>query len=132
MDDDRLLRWATAVYVVGFAVHTADHARRGIDAVGDGVVWAGTFSSMLAAVAVALVVVRHPSAPLLALAIGLPQAIGFFAVHVLPTWGALSDSYPSGDVDGWSWAATSMEIAGALVFAAAGAWALRVRLPASD
>jgi hypothetical protein len=42
------------------------------------------------------------------------------AVHLLPSWGVLSDSLPNGHVDGFTWAAVLIEIAGALVFGLAG------------
>lgn len=125
--EDRALRWATAAYVAGFLVHNADHARRGLDDVSEAVVWAGTVAAMLTAVAVVLVVVRHPSAPLAAAAIGLSQAVGYAVVHLTPEWSPTSDSFVTGSVDAWSWVASLAEITAALAFGLTGAWLVRRR-----
>ena len=53
------------------------------------------------------------------------------AVHLLPRWGAFSDSLPDGGVDALSWAAVLLEIGGALAFGVAGAYALRRGTPFS-
>jgi hypothetical protein len=64
-------------------------------------------------------------APLAAIAAGLPAAVGVAAVHLLPGWGVFSDSLPDGHVDGFTWTAVLVEIAGALVFGLAGLVAAR-------
>ncbi len=125
--EGRALRWATVVYVAGFLVHNADHARRGLEDVGEVVVWAGTVAAMLTAAVVVLVVVRHPSAPLAAAAIGLSQALGYAVVHLTPEWSPASDSFVTGSVDAWSWAASLTEIGAALAFGLTGAWIVRRR-----
>ena len=122
---ERSLRAATLLFVAGFLVHNADHARRGIDAVTDHVVWGGTTVAMVAAVVVTLVFTRHPMAPLAAAAGGLAIAIGVSASHLLPEWSALSDSLPEGSVDAWTWLAVLSEIGGALVMGLAGLAILR-------
>jgi len=107
------LRPAAAVFVAGFLLHNADHARRGIDAVTDHVVWAGTAVAVVAAVIITLVVTDHPQAPLVAAAGGLGIAVGVGATHLLPDWGVLSD--PLLDLSATSWIAVLAEIGGALL-----------------
>jgi hypothetical protein len=126
---ERRLRLAGLVFIGGFLLHNADHGRRGIDAVTDHVVWAGTTVAVIAAVALTLVFTRHPMAPLVAAAAGLGIAFGVTASHLLPEWSAFSDPLPQGDVDGLTWVAVLSEIAGALLLAAAGISALRLQRP---
>lgn len=120
---DRVLRYAALVYTAGFLAHNGDHVRRGLDVLTPEVFWAGTVSGMVAVAAITLALVGHRLAPLVAVAHGFSQALGVAAVHLLPRWGALSDSLPDGGVDALSWAAVLVEIAGALAFGAAGAYA---------
>jgi hypothetical protein len=124
----RLLRRAGAVFVVGFVVHDLDHARRGLAAVSDQVVWAGTLVAMLATVTFTLIVVGHRSAPVLAAAAGTAIAIGVSATHLLPAWGSLSDSLPDGRVDAFTWTAVLAEVVGALVLGLAGFAVVRQQL----
>jgi hypothetical protein len=122
---DRVLRYAALFYAGGFLVHTADHLRRGLDVLTPEVFWAGTVSGVVAVAAIALALVGHRLAPLVAVAHGFSQALGVAAVHLPPTWSAFSDSLPDAGADALSWAAVLLEIAGALAFAAAGAYVLR-------
>ena len=115
-----LLRLTGAVYLFGWTLHTADHLRRGIDAVTSEVLWAGNLSAIIALVAIGMAFAGHRLAPLATIAAGLPAAAGVAAVHLLPSWGVFSDSLPDGRVDGYTWAAVLIEIAGALVFGLAG------------
>jgi len=112
------LKTAAAVFVVGFVMHNADHARRGIDAVTEHVIWAGTVVGLVAAVVVTLVVTDHASAPLAAAAAGFGIAVGVSATHLLPKWGVLSD--PLLDLSAISWIAVLAEITGALLLGLAG------------
>ena len=107
------LKAAAAVFVAGFVLHNADHARRGIDAVTDHVVWAGTAVAIVAAVVITLVATDHPQAPLAAAAGGLGIGVGVSATHLLPDWGVLSD--PLLDLSATSWVAVLAEIGGALL-----------------
>lgn len=107
------LRRAAVILGLGFVVHNADHARRGLDVVRDGVVWGGTLAAMLIAAVLVLIWVRDQRAPAIAAVIGLSIAVGVSAVHVLPDWGPLSDSLPDGDVDALTWIAVFAEISGA-------------------
>jgi len=69
-----------------------------------------------------------PGTPLAAVAAGFPLALGFFAAHWLPEWSALSD--PVWEIDSWGWlsyAASSLEIAGALAVGLTGLAIVRRR-----
>jgi hypothetical protein len=75
------------------------------------------------------VLTRHRLAPVLAVAVGFPDAIGIAAVHLLPHWSSsLSDAFPGAHgtgVTALSWVAAITEIAGALAFGFAGLYVLR-------
>src|SRR4051812_36817811 len=114
MSDDRLLRGAAIFYAIGLALHTADHMRRGLDAVTHHVFWAGNVSSVVGVTAVVLILTGHRLAPAAAVAAGFPIAIGVAAVHLLPTWSAFSDSFVDNQVSWMSWTVVSIEIVGAL------------------
>jgi hypothetical protein len=109
------LRIALAVYLLGFVIHTSDHARRGIAAVPEGVVWIGTAGSMLVAVIATVVLTNHSTAPWIAGLGGLAHGFGVAMSHLLPKWGSLSDPLPGGNVDLATWIAVFGEIAGALL-----------------
>ena len=119
------LRNAGFVFVAGFLLHNADHARRGIDAVTDHVIWAGTTVAVVAAVVLTLVFTRHPLAPTAAAAAGLGIAFGVAASHLAPEWSAFSDPLAQGDADVMTWVAVLAELGGALLLAAAGLRAMR-------
>jgi hypothetical protein len=127
--DDRrgtlLLRWTAALYAVAWVVHTGDHLRRGTGAVTKDVLIAGTAAGVLQVLAIAAVFARHRIAPLLAVAIGFPDAIGIAVVHLLPRWSSFSDAFSGAHgtgVTSFSWVAAVAEIVGALAFGAAGAY----------
>lgn len=107
------LRTAGLVFIAGFVVHNGDHARRGLDAIREGVVWAGTLVGLLAAVVLTLVFTGHRRAPAAAAAVGPAIALGVSASHLLPDWGALSDPLAEGDVDWFTWVAVASEIGAA-------------------
>ena len=118
---DRQLRWAAGLYAFGLAVHTADHLRRGLDAVTHHVFWLGNLSTLLGLVAVVAVFAGHRLAPLLAVSFGAPIAIGVSAVHLLPEWSsALSDSFPSHHAALVSYAVVLVEVAGAVAMSVIG------------
>lgn len=119
-----LLRWAAVLYGLGTLLHTLDHLRRGTDAVTSQVLWAGSLSTPVVIVVIFLAVVGFRYAPILAVAVGLPHAVGITAVHLAPHWGVLSDSLTSNGASGITYAAVLVEIIGALAFAAAGAYIL--------
>ena len=107
------LKTAGWTLIAGFVVHNGDHARRGIDTVRESVMWGGFFALMVASIVLTLVFTDHPLAPAAAAAAGFALAIGVSAVHLLPDWGPLSDSLPSGDDDALTWVAVLAEIVGA-------------------
>jgi hypothetical protein len=124
---DRVFRSVALVYAAAFLLHNADHVRRGLDALTPEVLWAGTVSGLVAVGAIVLALAGWKLAPLLAIAHGFSQALSVAAVHLLPPWGALSDSLATANVDLLSWAAVLAEVAGAFAFGVAGAYALRLR-----
>ena len=128
--DLTILRDAAFVFLAGFAVHNADHARRGLDATTDEVIWGGTAVAALGAVTLTLVFTRHPLAPTVAASAGLGIAVGVSMTHLLPDWGALSDPLPGGDVDALTWIAVLAEVVGALALGVAGFLAWRAEQPA--
>lgn len=124
-DADRVLQYAAAVYFVGFMFHNGDHVRRGFDVVTRHVFWGGTAVGLATVFALALVVIRHPMASRVAVAVGFGVALGVTAAHLLPEWSAFSDSLPDGNPDAMSWAAVVAEIAGAFTLGMAGLYAVR-------
>jgi hypothetical protein len=125
LDPDRVLRATGVVFLAALLLHGADHLRRGFDVLTPEVFWTGNLQLLAALVTVGLVVMRHRWAPLAAMAIGFPSAVGFIASHLLPHWSSFSDAFPGGHVDGWSWAAALVEIAADLAFGIAGWYVLR-------
>ena len=108
------LRTPGLVFIGSWTVHTADHARRGLDATTEAVVWGGTFVGLIAAVALTLIFVGHATAPALAATAFPAIAIGVSASHLLPGWGALSDPIlVESTTDAWSIVAVFGEIAAA-------------------
>lgn len=119
------LRSATSFYLAAWLVHTIDHARRGLDATGAAVVWAGTIVGLVTAVMATLVLTRHPAAPFVATNTGLGVAAGVAASHLVPRWGPLSDALPGGDVDWFTWVAVLGEVSTAMVLGLVGLRILR-------
>jgi hypothetical protein len=113
MPDHRPLRRAALLFAAGFVLHNADHLRRGLDVISDAVNTGGAVVAMTGAVILTLIATRHPLAPFAAAVGGLSIAVGVSATHLLPDWGPLSDSLPSGTVDGLTWAAVLAEVAAA-------------------
>jgi hypothetical protein len=77
-------------------------------------------TGVLALVVIGLVLSGNPFGPMLAAIDGFIEAAGVSATHLLPRWSALSDSFPTGHVDGWSWFAVLFEISSALIFGVIG------------
>jgi hypothetical protein len=131
IDDTRsagILRFAAWFYAIAWAVHTGDHLRRGFSSITSEVTALGTTTAILQIGAIVLVLTHHRWAPLVAVAVGLPDGIGIAAVHLLPHWSSFSDAFPGAHgtgVTGFSWFAAIVEIIGALTFAAAGAYCLK-------
>ena len=117
------LRAAAVFYLVAWGVHTGDHVRRGLGVVTTEVSVVGSVAAVLQLVAIAAVLTRRWWAPLAAAAVGLPDAVGIAAVHLLPHWSSLSDAFPGAHgtgVTAFSWFAAALEVAGALAFGLAG------------
>jgi hypothetical protein len=114
------LRAAAMLYGAGLLLHTADHFRRGTDAITREVLVLGTVGTIVGAIAVAAVLLGTRHAATLAVAVGAAKAIGVSTVHLLPQRSAYGDSFPGAGVDVWSWSAVGMEIAGAVALVAAG------------
>lgn len=127
LDGDRLLRAAAWLFTAAVLFHNSDHVRRGADAVGDDVFWAGSLSIALEVGVVALVFLGHRVAPLFAATTGFSLAAGYVLVHLLPGRSWLSDPLFSGGAELVSQLAASFEIVAALSLGAAGLVALRQR-----
>jgi hypothetical protein len=131
MPQDRLDRnlWRAGVlFAVGSAVHIVDHLRRGQGSITDELYWAGNLATIVEVTVITLIFTRHRLAPLAAAAAGFPLALGFLAAHWLPEWSSLSD--PVWDVSSWrglSYAASTLEIAGALAIGVTGLAIVRHR-----
>ena len=128
---DRRLRWAAIFFAVALTTHTADHLRRGMDVVPPAVMTAGMIQGVAAAITVVLVFRGSRWAPHAAIVVGFASAGGFTAAHLLPTWGAFSDSFidaaPAGGVTWFSWVTAVLEILANLVFGAVGVAVLAAR-----
>jgi hypothetical protein len=122
-DDPRHRRLTAAawLFTAGTTIHLFDHLRRGQGSITDALYWAGNLSTVLQVVLITLVFTRHRLAPLAAMAIGFPLALGFASAHWLPEWSPLSD--PLWEVASWSWfsfVASTTEVLGALLVGLAG------------
>lgn len=122
---ERRLTYAALIFAGSLILHNGDHLRRGWDAVTHDVLLTGTLGLLLSTTAIVLVLAHHRLAPAAATVVGFAMALGVALVHLLPSWGALSDSLPDGAVDSVTWIAVLAEIAGALLFGFAGLAALR-------
>lgn len=126
MSRQRALVLAGCLFAAGSAIHMVDHLRRGQGSITETLYRAGTLSTILQAVTVTLIVVRHRLAPLAAVAAGFSLAAGFLAAHWLPEWSSLSD--PVWEIDSMRWfsvVASTAEILGALAIGIAGLRVLR-------
>jgi hypothetical protein len=122
-DEHRLLKYCALFYALGLALHTADHLRRGLDVVTPQVLWAGNVSTLIGVTTVVAVILGHRYGPMLAAVTGLPVGLGVAAVHLLPKWSALSDTFQGAHNNGvtaLSWTVVLMEIAGALAMGVVG------------
>jgi hypothetical protein len=120
----KALRFAAVFYALAIAAHTADHFRRGLEAITPEVYWSGIAATAVAAVAIALALQGNRFAAPVAVAVGFPHALGIAAVHLLPRWSAFSDAFPGNTVAPISWVVVSLEIAASLAFGVAGVRAL--------
>jgi hypothetical protein len=119
-----LFRWAAILYATGTLLHTLDHLRRGTDVISREVFWGGNISTPIAVLIIFLALAGYRHAPVLAVAFGFPHAIGIAVVHLLPDWGAFSDSLTTNAASAISFLAVMSEILGAALFGAAGLYVL--------
>ncbi len=122
--EDRLLRYSAVAFIVAVAIHGADHAHRGAGVLTPQVRWGGLIQLVLGALAVGLVMRRHRWAAIAAMVVGFASALLFSSAHLLPTWGAFSDSYltpaAGAGVSWFSWITAVLEVGGDLLFGWAG------------
>ena len=119
------LMWASLALLASIVLHDLDHLRQG-RSVEPLVVGIGVLGDIAIITTVALVIRRHPLAPLAAILVGFANFFGFIAVHVLPDWGPLSDGYPGLPVDGLSWAIVFIPMAAGLWLGLSGLRSRRV------
>ncbi|MHB8467999.1 MAG: hypothetical protein ACYDH6_00420 [Acidimicrobiales bacterium] len=123
-----VFRVAAAFYAIAWVIHSGDHLRRGFDVVTTQVTVLGSAGAVLQIAAIAAVFLRRRWAPVAAIAIGFPDALGIAGVHLLPHWSAFSDAFPGAHgtgVTGFSWFAAIVEVGGAFAFGLAGLYAWR-------
>jgi hypothetical protein len=124
----RLMRYSAALYGIAWLVHSGDHLRRGFGVETTELLVLGTAVAVLQLVAIGLVFARHDLAPLVAVAIGIPDGIGIAALHLVPHWSVFSDAFPGAHgtgVTAFSWFAAILEVVAAFAFAGAGIYSLR-------
>ncbi len=121
------LRNAAILYGVGLVLHIADHVRRGTSVLTGEVNLLGTISTVAGVATIGLIMMRHRLAPIAAVALGFPVAVGVAAVHLLPRWSDFSDAFPGSTtgVNGLSWTVVLIEIAGGFALGLAGLAMLR-------
>ncbi len=119
------------VFVIGNALHTADHWRRGwglpLFGVTPEVLAGGVIVSVGAVSVLWLTWKGHPWAPPTASIVGLAGAVLVSAAHLAPPWGVFSNSFLALRPDPLAWTVVSLEIAGGLVTGLAGLAAWRHR-----
>jgi hypothetical protein len=117
---------AAVAFAVANLLHTADHLRQRMAGVDIEIMIAGTGLTVAAVVVAIAALRRHRLLPLLATVIGFTAAASVAASHLLPHWGALSDSYVT-DIhpDGLSWAVMLFEFATGLLLGFIGLHRLR-------
>jgi hypothetical protein len=120
----QLLRYAAVAFISAVAIHGGDHLYRGTENQSPQVLSGGTVQALLGVVAVALVFRRHRWGPIAAAFVGIASAVVFASAHLLPSWGAFSDSYVTpaagAGVTWFSWVTAGLEIGADLLFGWAG------------
>jgi hypothetical protein len=112
-------------------LHGADHLiqDRGVGALDTGVIIGGTVNYLLAIAVLAVVLMRHERAPLVATFVGFYITVGVSAAHLLPEWGQLSDPYSELSLSAFSWVVVLLEIAMGFLLGLAGFRAMRRERP---
>ena len=119
-----MLRIAT-MFALAVLVHNGDHLRRGGDSVSAQVFWVGSTAVLIEVAVVVAVFLRHPMAPVAAVAAGFGLAAGYLLVHFTPQRGWLSDSLTSGHPSAFTVFAALFETTAAIGLGATGMWRLR-------
>jgi hypothetical protein len=118
------LPWAAIAFLIGFSVHGLDHVRRGMSASPPFIMAAGMAQGVMVVLAVSMVVMYRPRAPLAAIVVGFGSAVGFTYAHLLPTFfPGYQDSFislPHTNVTWFSWFSALAEIGTAVVFGIVG------------
>jgi quinol-cytochrome oxidoreductase complex cytochrome b subunit len=120
---NRLTIAATA-FLAANLLHGIDHERQGTERLTTEVKAGGVVLTLLAILALIVVLRRSSRAPLVATAVGFWAAINVSAAHIAPHWSALSDSYSEVDADALAWSVMLLEVATALLLAIVGLRAL--------
>ena len=118
--------------LVGLAVtHDLDHIRQGRSL--SLAIWGIGVFGLLSAVTVLVLAMRASrfAAPA-AVVVGVGTILGLAAVHVAPTWWALSDSYGDVGVDPASWVIVIAMMGAAAALAVAGARSTRAATTANE
>ncbi|MEA2646811.1 MAG: hypothetical protein QOE92_1894 [Chloroflexota bacterium] len=118
------LRLFAIGYVALDSLHFIDHLRQG-RILTPQVYVAGTAGLVGSVLVLALVLRRHPVAPLAATVFGALAGLGVFAAHIMPNWYYLSDSYLPLQLDLFSWIVAVSVIVDAAALALVGASMLR-------
>lgn len=126
--DYRLLKACALTYIAADGIHILDHMRQG-RTLSAQVYAAGTFGIVAALIVLALVLREDRLARLAAAAFGTIDAVAVFAVHFVPTWFFLSDSYVPLHLDGLSWISAALVVVAALALGGAGAAMLWTTAP---
>jgi hypothetical protein len=112
------------LFALGWAVHVADHLRRGMSASPHAVMVGGMIQGLFVAVAILMALTGRARAPGAAIAVGLGSAMLFTYAHLVPSYlPAYQDSFVSGpriNVTWFSWVSAVAEIGTGIVFAIAG------------
>ncbi len=126
----RYLRWAAALFAVGWGVHVVDHLRRGMSASPPAIMVGGMLQGVFVVAAIWMAFAGRDRAPEWALGVGFGSAVLFTYAHVLPSYfPAYQDSFVSGpriNVNWFSWVSAAAEIGTGIVFGIAG---LKARRP---
>lgn len=128
---ERTFLAGSVFYLGAWAVHTFDHARRGIFDADIPVQVLGNIQVVLTLVFIALLAKRHRLSPTMAVAIGIPATLGIAMAHLLPDFGSFSDSLWNDGIDWFTWTAVIIEITGSTVLAIVGLQAWREQQQAS-
>ena len=117
---------ALAILLVG---HVADHALRqpADEQLSPPASLPGLLGAVAVLVSLGLVVRGQRSSPLVAGIVGLLTALGFVAVHLVPSWSMFSDPYTERDLDAASWGGMLLTLAAGLVLALTAATSARRR-----